>query len=181
MHLFEKKISSEKKFDGILLQVYRDRVELENQSVQTREYIMHPGGACIAPLTKDHEIIFVRQFRYPYGDVILELPAGKLDYSELPEQTAYRELKEETGYDTEEMVFLGEMYPSPGYTDEVDYLYACRVSNHGELELDEDEFLDVVKIPFEEALQMVKDNQIRDAKSQIAILKVHLLMQEGKI
>jgi ADP-ribose pyrophosphatase len=181
MELDEKKITSSMKFNGKLLRVYEDSVELINRKITTREYIKHPGGACIAALTKADELLFVRQFRYPYGKVILELPAGKLDGKEDPLAAAKRELKEETGTSSEKYIFLGEVYPSPGYTDEIIYLYACRIQAEGKNKLDDDEFLDIERIPIEKAVASVFANEIADSKSQIAILKIAELLKEHKI
>ncbi len=181
MKLDEKKITSSIKYNGKLLKVYVDSVELINHKITTREYIKHPGGACIAALTNKNELLFVKQFRYPYKKAILELPAGKIDGEEEPLEAAKRELKEETGTSSEQYIYLGEVYPSPGYTDEVIYLYACRIQSEGNNKLDEDEFLDVEKIPIAKAIAKVYANEIEDAKSQIAILKISNLLEKHQI
>jgi ADP-ribose pyrophosphatase len=181
MELFEKQISSKQVYNGNLLKIFMDEVELENGKIATREFVKHPGGACVAALNEKNELFFVKQFRYPYGKVVLELPAGKLDPNEPPLQTAIRELKEETGMTTGEMISIGELYPSPGYTDEIIYLYACRVESQGEKDLDDDEFLEVESIPIEEAVSMVLENKIKDSKSQVAILKTAKLLENKKI
>ena len=182
MKLFEKQISSNQVYDGKLLKIHLDEVELENGKKTTREYIKHPGGATIAALTEQDELLFVKQFRYPYGKVVFELPAGKLDHGEEPLKTAIRELREETGMSTDKMIFIGELYPSPGYTDEIIYLYACRVQMSDlEMDLDEDEFLECEKIALSEAVEMVYKNQIPDSKSQVAILKTAKLVKDELI
>lgn len=181
MELFEKQISSNQVYNGKLLKIFMDEVELENGNVASREYVKHPGGACVAALNENNEIFFVRQFRYPYGKVVLELPAGKLDPNEPPLKTAIRELREETGMTTNEMISLGELYPSPGYTDEIIYLFACRVESEGEKDLDDDEFLEVESMPLKDAVSMVLENKILDSKSQVAILKTAKLLEDKLI
>ncbi len=178
MELSEKSLSTTKVFDGRLLQVYADRVQLPDGSTSGREYIRHPGGVGIVALTDDGQVLLVRQFRYPYGEVVTEIPAGKRDPGEEPLTTARRELEEETGMQAACFKPLGAMYPSPGYTDEVDYLYLATGLRPTHAHPDEDEFLDVVSMPLEDALNGVLDGTIPDAKTQIALLKVARLLQE---
>ena len=128
---------------------------------------------CVAALTEDGYLLFVRQFRYPYQKVLLELPAGKLDPGEDPLEAGKRELREETGAEAARYESLGELYPSPGYCGEIIHLYAATGLTFGQMSPDEDEFLEVEKIPLEEAARMVLDNEIADAKTQAAVLKVY--------
>lgn len=128
---------------------------------------------CVAALTEDGCLLFVRQFRYPYQKVLLELPAGKLDPGEDPLEAGKRELREETGAEAARYESLGELYPSPGYCGEIIHLYAATGLTFGQMSPDEDEFLEVEKIPLEEAARMVLDNEIADAKTQAAVLKVY--------
>ena len=144
-----------------------------------REMVEHPGGVCIAALTDRKELLFVRQYRYPYGEVVLELPAGKLEYGEDPLLAGKRELQEETGATAREYTDLGKLYPSPGYCGEVIHMYMATGLSYGEASPDEDEFLELERIPLERAAQMVLDNEIRDAKTQAAVLKVYLKMKAG--
>ena len=151
-------------------------VLLPNGETSKRDYIAHPGGVTVAALDENNELYFVRQFRYPYGRVILELPAGTLEKGENPLDAGIRELKEETGAVCSKLESLGEFYPSAGYSDEVIYLYYARVESVGVQELDEDEFINTVKIPLKKAAEMVLNNEIKDGKTQAAVLKLAAVM-----
>ena len=162
------------------LSLRRDQAELENGRIATREVVEHPGGVCVAALTKENELLFVRQFRYPYGEVLLELPAGKRDRTEAPLECGKRELQEETGATGTGYLSLGKLYPSPGYCGEIIHLYLCRVESFGSQNPDEDEFLQVERIPLNRAAEMVLNNEIPDAKTQVAVLKAQALVAAGK-
>ena len=112
-HLEEKTISSEQKFDGKIVKLYVDKAELEDGKIVTREVIRHPGGVCVLPLTDKNEVLFVRQFRYPHQTVLLEIPAGKLEYGESHHECGLRELKEETGCTCDDYTYLGSLIPTP--------------------------------------------------------------------
>ncbi len=161
MNLQEKKLSSKEIFNGKILHITHDEVELEDGSHAMREIVRHPGGVCVAAIDKDDNLLFVRQFRYPYNEVVLELPAGKLEKGSTPLENGKRELLEETGAVGYSYISLGQVYPTPGYTDEVIHL--------------------VERIPFIKATEMVLNNQIFDAKTQIAVLKASALLQSGRI
>lgn len=175
MHLFEKTVDSQVIYEGKIITLKRDTALLENGAQVTREVIVHPGGVGIVPVTEEGELLLVRQFRYPHGKVLLEIPAGKLNWGEDPFECGKRELLEETGCTAEEYTFLGELYPTPAYLNEVLYLYMAKGLHYREQNLDEDEFLDVVRVPLDEAVEMVMRGDIPDAKSQAAILKVKLM------
>ena len=169
--LIEKKISSEKIFDGVLLHVYRDSVELPNGHTSTREWIKHPGAAAVIPLLPDNQIILVRQFRYPIGQVTLEVPAGKLDVAgEDPITCAERELSEETGYTAGKYWKLTTIATTVGFSNEFIHIYAAEDLQPGKKHPDDDEFINAVKIPLTAAVQMVESGKIFDAKSVAAIL-----------
>lgn len=171
MKLIETKVEGETLYDGKILRLERDKVILENGNTAYREVVRHNGGACIVPVTKDNEILFVKQYRYPFSKVIMELPAGKLEINEQPEVCAKRELREETGA-IGEVEYLTEIYPTPGYSSEIIYIYAAFNVEIGSLSLDEDEFIDVVKVDINSALEMVKGGEINDAKTIVGILFV---------
>lgn len=177
MNLSEKPLSADYKYRGRIINLRVDTAELPNGATATREVVEHPGGVCVAALAEDGCLLFVRQFRYPYQTVLLELPAGKLDPGEDPLEAGKRELREETGAKASRYESLGTLYPSPGYCGEIIHLYAASGLTFGETAPDEDEFLEVEKIPLEEAARMVLEGEIPDAKTQAAVLKVYMKMK----
>ena len=179
MCLNEKRLSGETRYAGKILTLEIDRVELPDGRHSTREVVLHPVGACVAALTERDELRFVRQFRYPYGRVLWELPAGKLSPGEDPAVCAARELSEETGATAAQWQSLGELYPSVGYTDEVLHLFLATGLSFGEVHPDEGEFLDVKRIPLTEAMRMVEAGELPDAKSQALVLRTWLLRKGG--
>lgn len=181
MKLFEKTLTSETKFEGRIIKVLRDTVELENGKTSAREVVCHNGGVCVAALTEQNEVLLVRQFRYPYKEVLLELPAGKLEKGEDPFEAVKREQMEETGTTGENYISFGNLYPSPGYCGEIIRIWACRVAQKGKMHLDEDEFLEVERIPLDKAVEMVLNNEIPDSKTQVGILKTAALVKAGKL
>lgn len=174
MDLFEKTVEQEYKYKGRILNLRVDKVELPDGHQSTREFVEHNGGVVVAALTDEGELLFVRQFRYPYGEPVLELPAGKLEKGEDPFRAGVRELKEETGAVAGKYIDLGKFYPSPGYTNEVIYLYGAMDLHFEDQQLDEGEFLDVERIPLSSAVEMVLNNDLVDGKSQAAILKLQM-------
>lgn len=181
MELFEKTAEKVYIYKGKIINVRRDIVDLPNGNQSIREVVEHNGGVCIAPLTDKNELIFVRQFRYPYCEVILELPAGKLEIGEDPFEAGKRELEEETGCVAEKYHDLGKFYPTPGYCGEIIYLYAAENLKETHMHLDEDEFLEVEKIPLEKAVDMVLSGEIRDGKTQTLVLRVAEMKRRGII
>ena len=171
MKFFEKQISSQTVFEGIIVDVRSDIAELQTGKHVSREVVVHPGGVGIVPLTDDGKIILVRQYRYPMGEELLEIPAGKLDKDEDPLECAKRELSEETGCTAKELVFLGEIYPSPGFCREVLHLYLALGLKQGKMHLDEDELLSVEAVSIDELMKRVMYNELSDAKTIIGILK----------
>ena len=170
-NLIEKKISEESVFDGVLLHVRKDEVELPNGHKSVREWIKHPGASSVIPLLPDNQIILVKQFRYPIGEVTLETPAGKLDAEgEDPLVCAKRELSEETGYTAGKIWKLTTIATTVGFSNEMIHLYAATDLTAGEKHPDDDEFINTVKIPLTAALQLVESGKIIDAKSIISIL-----------
>ncbi len=179
MHLEEKTVSSEQMFDGKVVKLFLDHAELEDGAVVTREVIKHPGGVCVVPLDEEENVLFVKQFRYPHQQVMTEIPAGKLEWGESHHECGLRELKEETGCTCDEYTYLGSLVPTPAYCGEVIHMYLARGLHYGEQHLDADEYLDIEKIPLVKAVEMIMNNEIPDAKTQIAILKTKLLLDKG--
>ena len=170
--LEEKQLEREEIFDGRILHVVRDRVELPNGHRSVREMIDHVGAVCVLPITEDGMVYVERQYRYPLGRVITEVPAGKLDSDEEDIlEAAKRELHEETGLTADSWTHLGLFYPAAAYCNEVITLYLARDLHQAAQELDEDEFLDVVKLPFAELVDQVMTGRIPDAKTQTIVLK----------
>lgn len=171
----EKTVSSEKVFEGRIIKVKVDKVEMPDGSTSTRELVEHPGGVGVVAVTDNDEIILVKQYRKPLDKVIYEIPAGKLDPGEHHRTCGIRELEEETGLSANVFEYMGFIYPSPGFTDEVTHVYLAKELTQGETHPDDDEFLDVEKVPFERALKMVIDGEINDAKSVFGILKYNMM------
>lgn len=171
-HLEEKFVSRKEIFDGHVLHVVCDTIELPNGKEATREICLHNGAVAVIPVLPDGRVIMERQYRYAHGAVMLEIPAGKLDSAdEIPAEAAARELREETGALAGKMTYLGEIVASPALVSEVIHLYLAEDLTFGERELDEDEFLDVEYIPLADLKEMVMRGEIPDGKTQIAVLK----------
>lgn len=168
--LTEKRIAGERVFDGKLLKVHRDRVRLPDGGEGVREYIRHPGACAIVPLFDDGRVLLERQFRYPHGREFIEIPAGKLEPGEPPLETAKRELLEETGYVAGEWTRLGVIHPGIAYTDEAINLFLARKLLKKKRDLDQGEFLELVILPLTEAIAMIRDGRITDAKTVAALL-----------
>ena len=179
---YEKTLSSEVIFEGRVITLTNDVALLENGETAGREVVHHHGGACILPYFEDGTICMVRQFRYAMGEVLTEIPAGKLDYiGEDPREAALRELREETGAVASELIPLGPFYPTCAYSTEVIQMFLARGLSFGERELDEDEFLNVFRMPLRELVEKVLNGEIPDAKTQAAALRVWCMLQEGRL
>ena len=173
MDIREKTIKSEKIYDGKIIKLSVDTVITPGGNEATREIIRHPGGVGVVAIDDEDMIYLVEQYRIPYGEVLLEIPAGKIDPGETDVvKAAERELREETGLRADNLEFIGNFYPSVGFLDEDLRLFWAKGLSMGETDPDEDEFLNLVKIPFGEAVEMVMDNRIKDGKTIAAILKV---------
>ena len=182
MNLTEKQLTKEYIFKGRVINLRRDTALLPNNTTATREVIEHNGGVCVAALTDNDEVLFVRQFRYPYMEEILEIPAGKRDSAdEDPLLCGKRELKEETGATAKKFIPLGELYPTPGYCGEIIWMFAATGLDFGQTCPDDDEFLEVEKIPLNKAVEMILYGEIKDAKTQAAVLKLKMLKENGNI
>lgn len=175
--LKETFVSREEIFDGYIVHLVRDTVELPNGAKATREVALHHGAVCVVPVTDEGEIIMERQFRYPFDKVLWEIPAGKLDRDEFDHlEAAKRELREETGYTAEKYICIGDIYPSPAILSESIRMYIATGLKKGDQELDEDEFLEIVKIPFDKVVDMILSGEITDGKTQTAVLKAKLIL-----
>ena len=177
MDFTEKPLKQDYLYRGKIVNLRVDDAELPDGTTALREVVEHPGGVCVAALTEKEELLFVEQFRYPYMETVLELPAGKLEYGEDPFEAGKRELQEETGAAAENYRDLGKLYPTPGYCGEIIHMYLAENLTFSEQHLDEDEFLEVRRIPLETAFQMVMRNEIRDSKTQVGILKTYQLIK----
>lgn len=177
MDFTEKPLKQDYLYRGKIVNLRVDNAELPDGTTALREVIEHPGGVCVSALTEKEELLFVEQFRYPYMETVLELPAGKLEYGEDPFEAGKRELLEETGAAAKNYRDLGKLYPTPGYCGEIIHMYLAENLTFSEQHLDEDEFLEVRRIPLEEAFQMVMRNEIRDSKTQVGILKTYQLVK----
>ncbi len=178
MDLQETTLKQSYAYQGKIINTRVDQVRLPDGRTSLREVVEHHGGVCIAALTDAGELLFVRQFRYPYQQVLLEIPAGKLEPGEDPLECGKRELKEETGATAARYQSLGQLYPSPGYCAEIIHMYLAQELSYGQQALDEGEFLTVEKIPLDKAVQMVLSGEIKDAKTQAAVLKVRMLTEK---
>ena len=172
MNKKEKQLNSEKIYEGRILTLRKDEVLCPNGEKSIREVIDHHGGVAILIKIGD-KFIVERQFRYAFGQEIYELPAGKLEKDEDPLEGAKRECLEETGYRPLEMIHLGDMYPTCGYSTEVDYIYYCPKSVKEERHLDSDEVIDLLYLSLEEIEELVRQNKINDAKLLCALSLYH--------
>ena len=180
MELYEKQLASKQIFDGKVVKLFVDDIELPNGKGAFREVVRHPGAVCVIPITDNGEVIMVKQFRYPFSSVLLEIPAGKLEPNEDPLDAVKRELEEESGVVAENVEFIGMTYTTVAFTDEKIYTYMATGLTFTESHPDEDEFLEVVKIPLDTLVKMVMSGEIKDSKTQVAILKAEKLWKEKK-
>ena len=181
MAFSEKTLNEKEIFDGKIIRVHLDDVELSDGSVTFREVVEHSGGVCVAALTDEDELLMVRQYRYPFHRELLEVPAGKLEKGEDPLEAGKRELEEECGVVADEIISLGEIYPTVAYCSEIIRMFAAKGLRKTNQRLDDGEFLGVEKVKFSDALAMVMLGEICDAKTVAAILKLNVLRSEGKI
>lgn len=168
----EKKISSEIKYTGRVLNLKVDTVELPDGKQTQREVVIHPGAVAVAAVNERNEIILVRQFRYPVGEILLEVPAGKLQRGEDPLACAKRELAEETGLGAGNWTHLSTFYTTPGFSDEIMYLYKAAGLFKNVMASDDDEFIEVHPVLVQRAVDMIKSGEIKDAKTIAGILMV---------
>jgi ADP-ribose pyrophosphatase len=168
--LVEKKLRKNVVFEGRNVDFCCDDVELPNGKPATREYMDHPGAVGVVPVLADGRVVLVRQYRYPVGEVTLELPAGKLDAGEDALKCVARELQEETGYTAKKITPLLDYWPTPAFANEVLRLYVAEDLTGGALSPDEDEFIEKVELPLREALDLIKRGRIKDSKTLVGLL-----------
>lgn len=153
-------------FQGQVFDVKVDQIVYDSGNEGVREVIHHNGGAVVLPVTKDGKIIFVKQYRYPFDEFMFELPAGKLELNEDPKECATRELTEETGYTSDQISYLGRIYTSPGFCDEILYIYLAENLVPGEHNREEGEHgMEIHELTIEEVDNMIAEGQIVDGKS----------------
>lgn len=182
MNKFEEKtIQTTQIYQGKVIDLQVDDVTLPNGATAKRELIRHSGAVAVIPITKDNKIVFVKQYRKPLEKPLIEIPAGKLEQGEKSKITAVRELEEETGYTTNDLSFVTSFYTSPGFANEIMYIYLT--TNLEVLEQpvqgDEDEFVEVIELTLDEAQQYVADEKIHDAKTNYAILYLEMLKKNS--
>nr|WP_170109725.1 NUDIX hydrolase [Melghirimyces profundicolus] len=167
--LEEKTLNSRIIFEGRLIRVQLDEVELPDGNTSTRELVKHPGAVTVMAVTEENRMVFVRQYRKPLEKEILEIPAGKLEPGEDPEECARRELEEETGYKAKALKHVVSMYTSPGFADERLHLYEARGLAEGQFRPDSEEFVERVELTLEEAFERMAAGEICDAKTVTAL------------
>lgn len=176
MVLTEKTLESKELFKGAIVRLLLDKAELPNGKSASREVVEHPGGVAILPLDEDDRVTLVRQYRYPFHEVVTELPAGKLERGEDHAVCAARELEEEVGMTAGELTYMGCILASPGFSTEVLHMYLARGLRQGECHPDEDEFLERVRLPFDTLVERIMNNELTDAKTVAAVLKAKVLL-----
>ena len=181
MSFYEKQIETKTVYDGLIVKVKMDIVELQNGNRTKREVVEHPGGVCIVAVTNDNKVLLVRQFRYTMREELLEIPAGKLEAGEDPFSCAVRELSEETGYTAKKWISLDMIYPSAGVYSEALHQYLALDLQPGEMHLDENELLSVEEVDIDEVIEKIITNKMRDAKTIIGVLKAKNYLENRSI
>lgn len=170
--LKETTLESETLYSGRLIGLRRDKVELPNGRTSTREVVVHPGAVAVVPLLDDGRVILVKQYRYAIGKTLMEIPAGTLHPNETVEECALRELREEIGYTAGKLEHLTSIYVAPGYSTELIHVFLATNLTPESGETDEDEFIEPLALPIEEAISQINEGKIQDAKTVAALLLV---------
>ena len=179
MNLIEKQTASDLLYDGKVVTLYKDTVALPDGASAIREYVKHIGAVCVVPVTDDGEVILERQYRYAVGEILVEIPAGKLDFpGENWESAARRELREETGAEARELIDLGDYYGSPAIMGERIRMFLARGLTFTNQHLDDDEFLEVFRLPLDEAVRQIMAGEIPDGKTQAGILRAAMMLKK---
>jgi len=180
MDFEEKTMKSERIYEGKVVNLRIDTVELPDKKYSKREIVEHPGAVGIIPVTSDNKLVLVRQFRKSIERQLLEIPAGKIEINEEPKETAYRELIEETGFIAQKMEYINEFYTSPGFSNEKVYLFLATELEKGEANPKDDECIEVELYDISQLIEMVNRGEIKDSKTIIAIFYAEKLMNEIK-
>lgn len=174
-HLIEKLIGSTRAFEGRMIKVRVDNVELPNGKKVTREVVEHPGAVAVVAIREDKTVVMVKQFRHPAGKILLEIPAGKLDKDENPDICAVRELEEETGYTATVIRKLASVYTTPGFTDEIMHIYIAEGLRQAKQHTDEDEFIDIDYYTPQQLKELMQVGEIEDAKTLLGLYMAGLM------
>ncbi|MTI48177.1 NUDIX hydrolase [Sporosalibacterium faouarense] len=174
----EKTMKSEKIYEGRIINLRLDTVELPDKKYTKREIVEHPGAVAIIPVTEDNEVVLVKQYRKAVESELLEIPAGKVEIGENPVTCAVRELKEETGYSAKEIQFLFEFYTSPGFSNEKLHLFLAKGLSEGEAEPENDEYIEVCKIKLESLVEMINNGELLDSKTVVGVLTLNNILNK---
>ncbi|MBM7614025.1 NUDIX hydrolase [Alkaliphilus hydrothermalis] len=179
MTINEKTVKSERIYEGKVINLRVDMVELPDRKYSKREIVEHGGAVGVVAVTPDGKLLFVKQFRKAVEGDLLEIPAGKIEKDEDPKDCALRELEEETGYTTSKITKMLDFYTSPGFSNEVIHIYLAEELEQGEACPDEDEYIEVISLTLEEMLELIKKGEVKDSKTIVAILYYqNVLLQE---
>lgn len=181
MDFTEKTVSSEYKFKGEIINLRVDTVLTPAGNIATRELVEHPGGVCVVPLDENKNVIMEWQYRRPFDKNLFEIPAGKLFKGEDPLECGKRELEEETGMCAEKYIYLGKMYPTPGFCGEILHMYLALGLYEGQKNPDEDEFIEIERVPLNELVDKILSGEITDGKTCLALMKVNEMINRGMI
>lgn len=174
MEFKEKTLDSQMMYDGRIIKVYKDNVELADGKKSFREVVRHSGGVVILAFKDEDTILLVKQYRYPIGETVLELPAGKLEKGEDPFEAAKRELEEETGYCANKWTDLGYINTSPGFSDEKLYLYLAQDLKYTHCHPDEGEIIQAFEYKYDDVLKMIDNGEINDAKTICGLMRANM-------
>ncbi|MDK2835415.1 MAG: ADP-ribose pyrophosphatase [Thermosediminibacterales bacterium] len=178
MFFKEKTISTKNIYKGKIIDVKIDTVLLPNGKKSTREIVKHTGAVAVIPILDNGKLVMVKQFRKPIEKINLEIPAGKLEPNEKPLECAKRELSEETGYISDKLKYILSFYTTPGFSDEIIHLFLAQDLKKHQSSHDEDEFLEIVEVPFKTVLDMIYKGEIRDGKTILGVLITEKLLKE---
>ena len=181
MDFSEKTVSKDYKFKGEIINLRVDTVKTPSGNTATREIVEHPGGVCVVPLDENNNVIMEWQYRRPFDTNLFEIPAGKLMVGEDPLECGKRELEEETGMCAKKYIYLGKMYPTPGFCGEVLHMYLALDLYEGKKNPDEDEFIETERVPLDVLVDKILSGEIIDGKTCLAIMKVNEMKNRGMI